>query len=73
MPHRIDPPAFSGWLYKQRNAVERFFDKLKHFRAVATRYDKRDGNYLASVKLASPRICSQGDSLTVGTLRIISP
>jgi transposase len=56
MPHRLDPPAFSAWLYKQRNAVERFFNKLKHFRAVATRYDKRDDNYLASIKLASLRI-----------------
>ncbi len=56
MPHRLHPPAFSRWLYRQRNAVERFFNKLKHFRAVATRYDKRDDNYLASVKLASLRI-----------------
>jgi transposase len=56
MPQRLDPPAFSHWLYRQRNAVERFFNKLKHFRAVATRYDKRDDNYLASVKLASVRI-----------------
>ncbi len=56
MPHRVDPPAFSAWLYRQRNAVERFFNKLKHFRAVATRYDKRDDNYLASVKLASLQI-----------------
>ena len=56
MPQRVDPPAFSHWLYRQRNAVERFFNKLKHFRAVATRYDKRDDNYLASVKLASVRI-----------------
>ncbi len=56
MPHRLDPPTFSCWLYRQRNAVERFFNKLKHFRAVATRYDKRDDNYLASVKLASLRI-----------------
>jgi hypothetical protein len=36
--------------------VERFFNKLKHFRAVATRYDKRDDNFLASVQLASIRI-----------------
>jgi len=56
MPHRLEPPAFSPWLYRQRNLVERFFNKLKHFRAVATRYDKRDDNYLASVKLASIRI-----------------
>ena len=56
MPQRRDPPAFSRRLYKQRNAIERFFNKLKHFRAVATRYDKRDDNYLASVKLASLRI-----------------
>ncbi len=56
MPHRIDPPRFSKRLYRERNLVERFFNKLKHFRAVATRYDKRDDNYLASVKLASVRI-----------------
>lgn len=56
MPQRRDKPAFCGWLYRQRNAVERFFNKLKHFRAIATRYDKRDDNYLASVKFASLRI-----------------
>ena len=48
--------AFSSFVYRQRNAVERFFNKLKHFRAVATRYDKRDDNYLASIQLASIRI-----------------
>jgi transposase len=42
--------------YKLRNRIERFFNKLKHFRAVATRYDKTPENYLASVKLASARI-----------------
>ena len=56
MPRRLDPPAFSKRLYRERNLVERFFNKLKHFRAVATRCDKRDDNYLASVKLASIRI-----------------
>lgn len=56
MPQRVDPPAFSRFLYRQRNAVERFFNKLKHFRAVATRYDKRDDNFLASIQLASIRI-----------------
>src|SRR5579859_4314419 len=56
MPNRLKPPRFNKRLYRKRNLVERFFNKLKHFRAVATRYDKRDDNYLASVKLASIRI-----------------
>ena len=49
-------PAFSPFLYRYRNLVERFFNKLKHFRAVATRYEKHDANYLALVKLAAARI-----------------
>ncbi len=53
---RNPKPAFSTFLYRYRNLVERFFNKLKHFRAVATRYDKRADNYLAGVKLASARI-----------------
>lgn len=56
MPQRRNVPAFSAFLYRYRNLVERFFNKLKHFRAVATRYDKTPENYLASVKLASVRI-----------------
>ncbi|MSO72434.1 MAG: hypothetical protein EXQ84_02335 [Rhodospirillaceae bacterium] len=56
MPHRRNPPTFNKWLYRKRNLVERVFNKLKQFRAVATRYDKCDDNYLASVKLASIRI-----------------
>ena len=56
MPNRKTIPAFSAFLYRYRNLVERFFNKLKHFRAVATRYDKRAENYLAGVKLASLRI-----------------
>jgi transposase len=56
MPNRKNLPAFSPFLYRYRNLVERFFNKLKHFRAVATRYDKSPENYLASVKLASARI-----------------
>lgn len=65
MPHRLEAPAFSHYLYKQRNAVERFFNKLKHFRAIAIRYDKRDDNFLASVKLASLRIWLRfNDSMT---------
>ncbi|HLL29697.1 MAG TPA: IS5/IS1182 family transposase, partial [Allosphingosinicella sp.] len=36
--------------------VERFFNKLKHFRAIATRFEKNSANYLALVKLASVKI-----------------
>ena len=56
MPNRIKVPAFSRFLYRYRNAVERFFNKLKHYRGVATRYDKTPENYLAAVKLVSARI-----------------
>ena len=56
MPTRTNIPAFSPFLYRLRNTVERFFNKLKHFRAIATRYEKHDANFLALVKLASVRI-----------------
>ena len=56
MPGRKNIPAFSPFLYRYRNLVERFFNKLKHYRAIATRYDKSPDNYLAAVKLASARI-----------------
>lgn len=56
MLNRVKTFAFSAWVYRQRNAVEPFFNKLKHFRAIATRYDKRDDNFLASVQPASIRI-----------------
>ena len=56
MPRRIRVPAFSSFLYRYRNLAERFFNKLKHFRAVATRFEKHDANYLALVKLAASRI-----------------
>jgi transposase len=56
MPNRINIPAFSTFLHRCRNLVERFFNKIKHFRAVATRFDKHDANYLASVKLAAAKI-----------------
>lgn len=57
MPQRRAKPVFSKHLYKKRNLVERFFNRIKHFRAIATRYEKDPENYLAGVKLASARIC----------------
>ena len=40
-------------LYKARHLIENFFAKLKQFRAIATRYDKRAINFLAGIYLAS--------------------
>ncbi len=40
-------------LYCERNLVERFFNKLKQYRAIATRYDKLARNFLAGVHLAA--------------------
>jgi transposase len=50
------PPAFDPARYKERNTVERCFAKLKQFRAVATRYDKRDYMYQATLDVASIRV-----------------
>ena len=40
-------------LYKERNRIERFFNKLKQFRRVATRYDKLLANFMGFVKIAA--------------------
>ena len=43
-------------LYRERNQIERFFNKLKQFRRIATRYDKLGANFLAFLQLAAVRI-----------------
>ena len=48
--------AFSPWLYRQRNQIERFFNRIKQMRGLATRYDRRPDNFLAALKLAAVRI-----------------
>jgi putative transposase len=47
------PPAFSGRIYRHRNTIERSFNRLKHWRAIATRYDKYALTYLGGVTLAA--------------------
>jgi transposase len=42
--------------YRLRNRIERFFNKLKHFRHIATRYDRRAIHFLAALHLASAMI-----------------
>jgi transposase len=54
--YRNEPICFSPHLYRARNLVERFFNRIKQCRRIATRYDKLAANYLAFVQLASIRL-----------------
>ena len=60
------PPAFDQQIYRQRNIVERCFNRLKGFRGIATRYEKTATSYEAAVTLASillwVRACPTGGS-----------
>ncbi|MFJ8732787.1 transposase [Streptomyces bauhiniae] len=47
------PPTFDRETYRRRNTVERCFNQLKHFRGIATRFDKTAASYEAAVSLAS--------------------
>ena len=51
--NRGTPRDYNKTLYKERNRIERFFNKLKQFRRVATRYDKLLANYEGFVQLAA--------------------
>ena len=64
--NRSEPIRFNAYLYRARNLVEQFFNKIKQCRRVATRYDKLAANYLAFIQLASIRckLCA-----TVGPMR----
>jgi transposase len=58
-PAKTEPNGadlLSRHLYRARNLVERFFNKIKQCRRVATRYDKLAANYLAFIQLASIRL-----------------
>jgi len=50
--NRKKPRDLDKDLYKERNLIERMFNKIKHFRRVATRYDKTAAAYLAFVTIA---------------------
>ncbi len=53
LPARSVKPPFDQELYRQRNRVERFFNKLKQFRRLATRYDKLARTFLAALQLVA--------------------
>jgi transposase len=54
--NRKAPICFSPYFYRARNLVERFSNKIKQCRRVATRYDKLAAKHVAFIKLASIRI-----------------
>ncbi len=54
--HRKNQNSVPRHIYRLRNAVERFFNRIKHYRRIATRYDKLARNYLAAITLASIRL-----------------
>ena len=54
--NRREPTCCSPHLYRARNLIERFFNRIKHCRRIATRYDKLAANYLAFVQPASIRL-----------------
>ena len=51
--NRFTPRSYDAERYKDRHLIEGFFLKLKHFRAIATRYDKTARNFLAAIHLAA--------------------
>jgi transposase len=46
-------PDFDREAYRQRNIIERLINRLKNFRRIATRYEKRAANYLAMIHIAA--------------------
>jgi transposase len=54
--NRTQRHCFSKALYRERNRIERFFNRIKHCRRIATRFEKHAANYLAMIKLAAIRI-----------------
>lgn len=54
--NRTAPRDHDAELYKDRNKVERFFGRIKHYRRVATRYEKTSRNYLAMLHLVSAMV-----------------
>lgn len=54
--NRKDQRDYDKELYKSRHLIENFFEKLKQFRAIATRYDKRAAPFLGAIHLAASLI-----------------
>jgi transposase len=53
IPSRVRKLHYDKALYRERNRIERFFNKLKNFRPIATRYDKLEKTFFAALCLVS--------------------
>lgn len=51
--NRKEPREFDKNLYRERNVVERFWNRMKQFRRVATRYEKTGRNFLGFILVAA--------------------
>lgn len=51
--NRRDPWEYDRELYRQRNLIERAFNKLKHWRRIATQYDRRSIYFLSALYLVA--------------------
>jgi putative transposase len=51
--NRKEDLPYDAEIYRQRNRVERFFNRIKHFRRIATRYEKYACTFLAMVHLTA--------------------
>ena len=52
-PRAKQPRAYDRWWYRERHLVECFFNKIKHFRRVLSRFDKLARRYLSFVQFTS--------------------
>ena len=52
-PNRADPVPLDEQAYRERNQIERFFNRLKQYRRLATRYDKTSSSFLGFWLLAA--------------------
>lgn len=62
---RLTHRSVNRRIYRQRNLVERFFCKLKHFRRIATRFNRPARNFLAAGALASARLWTRAYESTI--------
>ena len=73
MPHRVNVPSFSSWLYRYRNLVEHFFNKLKQLRAIATCFESTTPTTLARQTRSRPLMSAVYESVSLGLPAFTQP